>query len=45
MEFKKANLKEILKHKIKWIVKVLNYPFKKLEELMWFYEKIHIFQI
>jgi len=45
MEFKKASIKEIVKHKIKWIVKILNYPFKKLEELMWFYEKIHIFQV
>ena len=45
MEFKKASIKEIIKHKIKWIVKILNYPFKKLEELMWFYEKIHIFQV
>ena len=34
MEFKKASIKEIIKHKIKWIVKILNYPFKKLEELM-----------
>ena len=33
-DFKKANFKEIIKHKIKWIVKILNYPFKKLEELM-----------
>ena len=34
MEFKKASTKEIVKQKIKWIVKILNYPFKKLEELM-----------
>lgn len=34
MEFKKANFKEVMKYKIKWIVKILNYPFKKLEELM-----------
>ena len=34
MEFKKASLKEIVKHKIKWIVQNFNYPFKKLEELM-----------
>lgn len=34
MKFKKANLREIVKHKIKWIVRILNYPFKKLEELM-----------
>lgn len=33
-KFKKAGLKEIIKHKIKWLLKVLNYPFKKLEELM-----------
>ena len=45
MEFKKASFKEIVKHKIKWIVKILDYPFKKLEEMMWFYEKIHIFQV
>lgn len=34
MEFKKASLREIVKHKIKWIVRILNYPFKKLEEWM-----------
>lgn len=34
MEFKKASLKEIVKHKIKWIVKILNYPFNKLEKWM-----------
>lgn len=34
MEFKKASFKEIVKHKIKLIVKILNYPFKKLEEMM-----------
>ena len=34
MEFKKASLKEIIKYKIKWIVKILNYPFKKLESWM-----------
>lgn len=34
MEFKKASFKEVVKQKIKWIVKILNYPFKKLEELM-----------
>ena len=33
-KFKKASLREIAKHKIKWIFKILNYPFKKLEELM-----------
>jgi len=33
-DFKKASFKEIIKYKIKWIVKILNYPFKKLEELM-----------
>lgn len=33
-KFKKASLKEIVKHKIKLIVKILNFPFKKLEELM-----------
>ena len=34
MEFKKASFKKIVKHKIKWIVKILNYPLKKFEELM-----------
>ena len=33
-DFKKASLREIVKHKIKWIVRILNYPFKKLKELM-----------
>lgn len=33
-KFKNASLKEIIKHKVKWLLKVLNYPFKKLEELM-----------
>ena len=33
-DFKKASFKDVIKFKIKWIVKVLNYPFKKLEELM-----------
>ena len=38
MEFKKASFKEIVKHKIKWIVKILwfciNYPFDLLEKWM-----------
>ena len=34
MEFKKASFKDVIKFKIKWIAKILNYPFKKLEELM-----------
>ena len=34
MEFKKASIKEIVKHKVKWIFSVLNYPFKKLESWM-----------
>lgn len=34
MEFKKASLKEIIKHKIKWVLRILNYPFKKLESRM-----------
>ena len=45
MEFKKASFKDVIKFKIKWIVikviwivkiiwKYVNYPFKKLEELM-----------
>lgn len=33
-KIKKASFWQILKFKIKWIVKVLNYPFKKLEEMM-----------
>ena len=32
-DFKKASFKDVIKFKIKWIVKILNYPFKKLEEL------------
>lgn len=34
MEFKKASIWQIVKHKIEWIVKILNYPFKKLESWM-----------
>lgn len=33
-KFKKASFWQVLKQKIKWIAKILNYPFKKLEELM-----------
>ena len=33
-DFKKASFKDVIKFKIKWIVKILNYPFKKLEEMM-----------
>ena len=33
-KFKKASIWQVVKQKIKWIVKILNYPFKKLEELM-----------
>ncbi len=33
-KFKKASIWQVLKHKIKWIFKILNYPFKKLEEWM-----------
>ncbi len=33
-DFKKANFKDVIKFKIKWIVKILNYSFEKLEELM-----------
>ena len=33
-DFKRASFKDVIKFKIKWIVKILNYPFKKLEELM-----------
>lgn len=32
--FKKASFWQVVKFKIKWIVKILNYPFKKLEEMM-----------
>ena len=34
MKFKKASIWQIVKFKIIWIVKILNYPFKKLEEMM-----------
>jgi len=34
MEFKKASIWQVVKFKIIWIVKILNYPFNKLEELM-----------
>ena len=33
-DFKKANIKQKLIYKIKWLWKILNYPFKKLEEMM-----------
>lgn len=33
-KFKKASIWQVLKHKIKLIVRILDYPFKKLEELM-----------
>ena len=33
-KFKKASIWQVVKQKIKWIVKILNYPFKKLEEWM-----------
>ena len=33
-KFKKASIWQVLKHKIKLIVKILNFTFKKLEELM-----------
>lgn len=33
-DFKKASFKNVIKFKIKWIVKIFNYPFNKLEELM-----------
>ena len=32
--FKKASLKNMVMYKIKWLWKILNYPFKKLEEWM-----------
>ena len=34
MEFKKASLKEVIVYKIKWVLRILNYPFKKLESWM-----------
>ena len=34
MEFKKAGLKEIIIYKVKWLLKIINYPFKKLESWM-----------
>ena len=33
-KFKKASFWQVVKNKIKLIFKILNYPFKKLEELM-----------
>lgn len=33
-KFKKASFWQVVKFKIKLIIKILNYPFKKLEELM-----------
>ena len=30
----KATFIDVIKFKVIWIVKILNYPFKKLEELM-----------
>lgn len=33
-DFKKASLKQMAIYKIKWLLKILNYPFKKLEEWM-----------
>ena len=41
--FKKANIKQKLIYKIKWLWKILNYPFKKLEELMQ-EEKMNIYE-
>ena len=32
--FGKAKFKENIKHTIKWVLRVLNYPFKKLENWM-----------
>lgn len=34
MEFKKASFWQIVKFKIIWIFKILNYPFNKLEKWM-----------
>lgn len=34
MEFKKTSLKKVVVHKIKWLLRILNYPFKKLESWM-----------
>ena len=34
MEFKKTSLKKVIVHKIKWVFRILNYPFKKLESWM-----------
>lgn len=34
MEFKKVSLKEVVVYKIKWVLRILNYPFKKLESWM-----------
>ena len=32
MEFKKTSLKKVVVHKIKWVLRILNYPFDKLLE-------------
>lgn len=45
MEFKKASFWQVIKYKIKWVINNIDYLFDRLEELMWFYEKIHIFQV
>ena len=34
MKFKKTGLKEIIIYKVKWLLKIINYPFKKLESWM-----------
>lgn len=33
-DFKKESFKDVIKFKIKWVLRVLNYPFKKLENWM-----------
>ena len=33
-KFAKVNMRDVIKHKIKLIIKILNYPFKKLESWM-----------
>lgn len=32
--YTKATLKDVVKYKVKWLFRILNYPFKKLESLM-----------
>lgn len=33
-DFKKASAMKVIKFKVKWLFRILNYPFKKLESWM-----------